>query len=195
MGREAAYSLPASLRGMLDELASADTASGQRWILAVLKRHGPDVVALLWRMLGREQDVLDAYQSVVCQLAARGQRRCGRRRGAYFYRAAINAGIDLMRRRKREADHLKIYGDLRQRRAVASDSFVNVDHLRLVEQMRQAVLRLPNHLRDVLVLRDMAEMDYLRIAGILRIAPATARVYRRQAVIRLSVMLAKETRE
>src|SRR5512136_1545006 len=101
MARSAVCGLPASLRGMLEELASADAAD-QRWILALLQEHGPGVVAVLWRMLGREQDVLDAYQNVVCQLAARGPDGLGQNQGAYFYRAAINAAIELMRRHRRE---------------------------------------------------------------------------------------------
>ena len=54
MARTAAYQLPANLRVVLQELASADAVAGERWILALLQRHGPGVVNVLWRMLGRE---------------------------------------------------------------------------------------------------------------------------------------------
>jgi len=91
---------------MLEELATADAAADQRWILALLQEHGPGVVCILWRMLGREQDVLDAYQNVVCQLVSRGPNGVGRNRGAYFYRSAINARIELIRRRRRDRNAL-----------------------------------------------------------------------------------------
>jgi RNA polymerase sigma factor (sigma-70 family) len=193
MGRSAVCGLPASLRGMLEELASADAAASQRWILALLQEHGPGVVATLWRMLGREQDVLDAYQNVVCQLAARGPDAVGRNRGAYFYRSAINAGIELIRRRRRDQNAL---GRLAERRVVSDappvDGGANLEHLRVIEQARAAVLALPPYLRDVILLRDMAGFNYSRVAKMLNITAATARVYRRQAIVRLAARLAKE---
>lgn len=191
MSRIAVASLPASLRGMLEELASADAAASQKWILTLLQRHGPDIVAVLWRMLGREQDVCDAYQSVVCQLAARTNKGIRGDRGAYFYRAAMNAAIELMRRRKRERDRLAMVAR-RAHRPESPDVSANLDHLGMVDRVRQAVMDLPPHLRDVVVLHDLAGHDYRSVSRILGITDGTARVYRRQAVIRLSVMLAKE---
>ncbi len=192
MAQAAVGSLPASLRGMLEELVSAEAAASQRWILALLKRHGPGVVALLWRMLGCEADVLDAYQTVVCQLAARGPRQVGRNRGAYFYRSAINAGIEVIRRRQRDRGRLHALAERQAQQPAPSAPGVYLEHVHLVDQIRTAVLALPDHLRDVIVLHDLVGLDYLRVSNILSITVGTARVYRRQAVIRLSEMLAKE---
>ena len=192
MSRTTVVSLPASLRGMLAEQAAADATVGQKWILSLLQRHGPGVVSVLWRMLGREQDVLDAYQGVVCQLAARGPKGIGINRGGYFYRSAMNAAIEVHRRRRRENDRLETVARRQASLASSSRPAVNTDHLRLVEQMRSAVLALPKHLRDVVVLRDLAGLDYGRVSAILKITSGTARVYRRQAIIRLSAKLTKE---
>lgn len=192
MAHAPSCSLPASLRGMLEELASADAAIGQRWILSLLQRHGPGVVALLWRMLGREQDVLDTYQNVVCKLTARGPKNVGRNRGAYFYRSAINAAIELIRKRKRERERLDSLAERQVNRRTPDEPGPNLEHLQLVEQVRAAIPALPDHLRDVVVLRDLAGFDYLRVSKTLKITQGTARVYRRQAIIRLADMMAKE---
>jgi RNA polymerase sigma factor (sigma-70 family) len=194
MTTTSAASLPASLRGMLEELASADAAASECWILALLQRHGPGVVALLWRMLGREQDVLDAYQTVVCQLSARGPKRAGSDRAAYFYRSAINAAIEQTRRRRRDRTRIEALARHLTERPTEEHptADVNLEHMGLVERLRAAVLKLPDHLRDVVVLHDLAGLDYRRVAGMLKITTGTARVYRRQAIIRLSVKLEKE---
>jgi RNA polymerase sigma factor (sigma-70 family) len=192
MARGAAMCVPAELRGMLEELASADAGASQGWILALLREHGLSVVKVLWRMLGREQDVLDVYQTVVCQLAARGPDRAGRNRGAYFHRAAINTAIELIRRRQRERAHWPGVVQRHEAASVAPDVGGRADHLRLVDDVRHAVAALPPHLRDVIVLRDFAGFDYARVARTLSITAATARVYRRQAVLRLAARLAKE---
>lgn len=191
--RTTATSLPAGLCGMLAELASADAAAGQRWILSLLQRHGPGVVVLLWRMLGREQDVLDAYQSVVCQLAARGPKNVGRNRGAYFYRSAINAAIEQVRRRQRDRRRLGELAERQARRRTSDGPGAGLEHVRLLEQIRAAVMTLPSHLRDVVVLHDLAGFDYLRVSRTLKITQGTARVYRRQAIVRLADILAEES--
>lgn len=192
MPRSAYGVLPASLRGLLEELASADATADQRWILSLLQRHGPGVVQLLWRMLGREPDVLDAYQTVVCHLAARGPDRTGRDRPAYFYRAAMNTAIEIIRRRGREHDRLQKVASRSATGATRASHFSDTDHLRLVEHVRQAILQLPAHLRDVIVLRELAGMDYRQLSAVMNITSATARVYRRQAILRLAARLTKE---
>ncbi len=192
MTQSIAYALPAGLRSVLAEQASADVAADERWILSLLQKNGPGVVAMLWRMLGQEQDVLDVYQSVICQLTSRGPKHIGRNRGAYFYRTAMNAAIELIRKRKREAERLDRVAESRSRSVGTREPGSSLDHIRVVTEIRTAVLSLPNHLRDVVVLRDLAGLNYLTISHVLGITAGTARVYRRQAIIRLGEMLSEE---
>ncbi len=189
MARSMVCGLPAGLRGLLEELASAQAQVSQQWILSLLQQHGPAVINVLWRMLGREQDVLDAYQNVVCQLAARGPGRVGRNRGAYFYRSAINAGIELIRRRRREHDRWPAVVERRGSGPIPAEPGGDMERLHLVERLRSAVMSLPGQLRDVIVLRDLGGLDYRRVSKIMRISAGTARVYRRQAIIRLAARL------
>ncbi len=192
MARTVAYVLPAGLRGLLTELASADSAAEQRWILSLLQDQGPMVLTLLWRMLGREEDVLDVYQSVVCQMTAGGRDAIGRNPGAYFYRASINTAIELMRRRRRERNRMPAVAERRSRSHAPLSPGANLEHLDLVDRLRTAVASLPQHLRDVVLLHDMGGLDYRSVAGCLNITAGTARVYRRQAIVRLSARLSKE---
>ena len=73
MAHAQAISLPVELRSLLVGLSAAEVADDQQWILALMRKHGLTVTALLWRMLGSEQDVLDAYQTAICRLTARGE--------------------------------------------------------------------------------------------------------------------------
>jgi RNA polymerase sigma factor (sigma-70 family) len=134
--------------------------------------------------------VLDAYQGVVCQLTARGPKKIGRNRGAYFYRSAINAAIEQIRRRQRDRQRLGELAERQAQRPTSDGPGTSMEHVRLLEQIRAAVLALPSHLRDVVVLRDLAGFDYSRVSQTLKITPGTARVYRRQAIVRLSEMMA-----
>ncbi|MBN1492057.1 MAG: sigma-70 family RNA polymerase sigma factor [Phycisphaerae bacterium] len=192
MARTMVGNLPADLRRMLATVASADVAAEQRWILSLLQRHGAAVVYALWRMLGSEQEVLDAYQNVVCQLVARGPDGIGDNPASYFYRSGINAAIELIRRRGRERDRLPTVADRYGRSDAGEDPGANAEHLYMAERVRSAVLALPPHLRDVVVLRDLTGLDYRQVARIMRITPGTARVYRRQAVVRLAARMARE---
>ena len=68
----------------------------------------------------------------------------------------------------------------------------SLEHFQVVDRLRAAILQLPPQLRDVVVLRDLSGLNYRRISHIMNISAGTARVYRRQAVIRLAARLAKE---
>ena len=59
----------------------------------------------------------------------------------------------------------------------------------MVISPREAIVQLPRHLRELVLLRDLAQMPYHRVASILGITVGTARVYRRQAVLRLAELL------
>jgi RNA polymerase sigma-70 factor (ECF subfamily) len=187
--------LPLELRSLLATLSVAEVADDQRWIVQLLRQHGPAVVTLLWRMLGREQDVLDAYQTAVCSITARGRDAVQSNPGGYFYRIAMNAGITTLRGRRMERQRLANLAEAQARRGetpASRDGEPALDQSRIMEQMRQAIFRLPAHLRDVVVLRELAELPYAQVAEVLGITVGSARLYRRQAIVRLATMLEEE---
>lgn len=199
MVRAQAVALPLELRSLLASLSTAEVADDQQWILALMRKHGGAVVSLLWRMLGSESDVLDAYQTAVCRLTARGRRSVGKKPGAYFFRTAMNAGIEILRRRKMARGKWPAIADAHARRDAQRAETDRSDHIvdrrELIDHMRQAVLQLPPYLRDVIMLRDFAELEYGQVARMLGITVGTARVYRRQAVVRLADLMGQEANE
>ncbi len=188
--------LPAGLRLLVGDLPVAGVDDDQKWILRVLRDQGPALIRLLWRMLGSEQDALDAFQAAVCGLLARGREAMGPNVGGYFYRAAANQGIQLLRQRRRHHDKHQAIAEVQSRRQAEQDGpLPAADQVELLEQMRAAIAGLPVHLRDVILLREMAELPYAQVGAILGITPGTARLYRRLAVVRLMGLIGEESND
>jgi RNA polymerase sigma-70 factor (ECF subfamily) len=190
-----AITLPLELRALLVKLADAEVADDQQWILSLLRQHGLTVVTMLWRMLGSDQDVLDAYQTAVCQLTNKGPHAIQSNRGGYFYRIAVNAGIGILRQRRQQCKQWPTIVDTQMRRQndhapqTAEQCF---DQREMLGRMRQAIYQLPPQLRDVIILRDLGELPYRDVASILGIRSTSARLYRRQAVVRLAELIGRE---
>jgi len=180
--------LPLELRSMLARLASAEVAEDQQWIIALLRRQGPIVLTVLWRMLGSEQEVLDAYQTAVCHLAAKGPLGIGGNPGGYFYRTAVNVAIDSIRARRRQQAHWPRLAEIRQQDA-SPGALAVCGEREMLDRMKQAICELPRHLRNVVILRDLAQLPYAQVARMLGIRSGTARLYRRQAVVQLADLM------
>ncbi len=148
---------------------------------------GAGILRMLWRLLGSEQDVMDAYQDCFCKLAARqGVRHPGNPR-AYAYRTAANIAIEFIRVRRRRAAHLPSVAARQE--AIQSGGDDNRPCEPGLNHLREALERLPAHLRNVVVLRDLSRMSYDEVGRTLGIEPTTARVYRRHAVLKLGELL------
>ena len=159
------------------------------WLEDLHSAHGPRLRHMLRRMLGNEEEALDVYQDCMYHLARRCEHTSLHSAEAYAYRTAANLATETLRRRKRYGDHwTRIVTDQRVRRRLhdtTSQDNAADDRQGALTRLRRAVRALPRHLRDVVVLRDLGELPYRQVARILGIRPTTARVYRRQAVIRL----------
>ncbi len=173
--------------------AAAVPKSVHRWYARVIRDDGPGILRMLWRMLGNEQDVLDAYQESWCLLAQLGTPRDVRSVRAYVYRTASNVAIEMIRRRKRRQGHWDAVVERYQRESAAGEADADQrnpgrsdDPSDCTETLRELVGELPPHLRNVVTLRDLAGMKYQEVGSVLGIDPATARVYRRQAILRMA---------
>lgn len=196
MAQVQSIALPLELRSLLTNLTAVDVPSEQQWIVSMLQEHGQPVVTLLWRMLGSEQDVLDAYQTAVCQLAARGPLAVKANVGGYFYRTAMNAGIGILRSRRQQRRKWPTLVDVHTRRHAEDECYGGEQALsqrEMIDQMRRAISKLPPHLRNVILLRELAELPYSEVAAVLGIGLGTARLYRRQAVVRLAALIGQES--
>lgn len=214
-GRNGQAPAPAPLVVIDGREASALGPTGRRrqfWFSGVLDQEGPAIVRLLWRLLGHEQDVLDAYQEcwlLLAQLENPKDVRCVK---SYVYRTASNIAVEMIRRRRRRQQHWPAVVERYQRQAydagecsgggggdpaagAAAGAFTaggGVCGGRSVG-IREMIAELPQHLGNVVVLRDLAGMSYKELGRILGIEPTTARVYRRQAVLKLGEMVRRES--
>ncbi|MDH4202255.1 MAG: hypothetical protein OEV87_05125 [Phycisphaerae bacterium] len=60
---------PTSLGLTFDLTQAHSVPKSQRWVLVAMQEFGPALVSMLWRILGREEDVCDAYQDTFLRLA------------------------------------------------------------------------------------------------------------------------------
>ncbi len=176
--------------GSLWDFAVAETvAENQRWILSAMQKDGPELVTMLWRILSNEQDVCDAYQDTFLQLAHHEGGRKPKYVRAYIFRVANNIAISMLRRRIAERNRLSAPAAAAK---TASSPARELDSRDLQETLRSCIAQLPEHLRNVLTLRDLAELSYSQISRILGISAGTARVYRCKAIQLLALWMNKE---
>ena len=183
-----------------DAAVSGVVVERQRWILSTMQKHGPELVTMLWRILGNEQDVCDAYQDTFLQLAHfEGGRKPDHIR-AYVFRTANNVAVSMLRRRAAEKSRLvsrascpRFEGGTPSTQADAAGSPAReMDSQYLQDALRMRIAQLPEHLRNVVALRDLAELSYAQVGKILGISAGTARVYRCKAIQLLATWMCRE---
>ena len=180
----------ASIELCWQALGGEKAVAGQRWVLTTMQDHGEALISMLWRILGNEQDVCDAYQDTFLRLARCEGRPKPRSAKAFVFRSAANTAISMLRRRKthdKACEAVAATTAIRQRQANCAD---DLDARQLRHRLREEISRLPDGLRNVVMLKDLAELPYSQVAWILGISVATARVYRCRAVRLLSLRMA-----
>jgi len=183
------FSKAVSCELLRDVAVSGVVVERQRWILSTMQKYGPELLTMLWRILGNEQDVCDAYQDTFLQIAHfEGGRKPDHVR-AYVFRTANNIAVSMLRRRAAEKNRLA--GSLAKTQTASSPA-MEVDCEYLQETLRMRIARLPEHLRNVVALRDLAELSYAQVGKILGISAGTARVYRCKAIQLLASWMSKE---
>ena len=183
------FSQAVSYARVLEFAVSETVDKSQQWILSAMQGHGPELVTMLWRILGNEQDVCDAYQNTFLQLAHYQNGQKPKHIKAYIFRTASNVAVSMLRHRIAERERLSTNIVPKQPVSSPANEF---DSKVLQEALRRCITRLPEYLRDVITLRDLAELSYAQIGRMLGISAATARVYRCKAIQLLSVWMSKE---
>ena len=69
---------------------------------------------------------------------------------------------------------------------------IDFDTRHLAENLRDHIAQLPEHLRNVIMLRDFGELSYEEVARIMGVSTGTARVYRCKAVQMLAMWVNDE---
>ena len=170
---------------------SESTVADQRWVLSAMQKHGPALVRLLWRILGNEQDVCDAYQDTFVQLAHRHPGRKPHHIKAFVFRTAGNVALSMLRRRQRHRRACQVVAHRAQRdEPIGADDELDARQLR--QKLQDHITQLPENYRDAVLLRDLAEMPYGEVARVLGVSTATARVYRHRGIRLLTAWMSRE---
>jgi RNA polymerase sigma factor (sigma-70 family) len=185
----------ANLRLVFDLAYSQAVDESQQWILSALHDHGQGLVLMLWRILGNEHDVCDAYQQTFLNLAHYQQqdRRRPSNVQAFLYRTGANAAISMVRRRRRSERSLECLTQALPTEELPEPGH-DLDMKALQTRLRFAVAKLPDYLREVIVLHELAELSYEEVSRILGIPAATARVYRCKAMTLLAAIMVRESK-
>jgi RNA polymerase sigma factor (sigma-70 family) len=148
---------------------------------------------MLWRILGNEQDVCDAYQDTFLQLAHYNGQQKPDNVKAYLFRTAANAAVSILRRKHLQEKFVAAMSDNAKTDATGSRQELDAKYLQ--ESLRANIARLPEHLRNVITLHDLGELSYEQVGKILQIPQGTARVYRCKAVQLLAVWMSEKKNE
>jgi len=135
----------------------------------LVKRHEQRIYNLCLRMLGKPEDARDATQETfLAALRRLSGFRGDSRFSTWLHRVAVNSCYDTLRRRQRRPEEAlpdepgPAPGDLAESAAEAVD-------------VRQALLRIPEDFRTVLILHDVQDVGYEEIAEILGVPVGTVK--------------------
>jgi RNA polymerase sigma-70 factor, ECF subfamily len=142
----------------LIDMTSAPVLAG---FAGVYERHYEAVFQAALRVTGRPADAEDVLQTVFLRvLSGSEQDDPAERPAAYFRRAAVNAAVDLLRRRAVRAE--TAYDDAAPHAAVESG-------LLLKEQLRRAIAMLDNDDATLFVLRYVEGLSNQELADLFQL--------------------------
>jgi RNA polymerase sigma-70 factor (ECF subfamily) len=143
---------------LIDELMTFTTALAG--FSELYERHYEAVFRAALRVTGNPADAEDVLQTVFLRLLARGDDvEDVALPAAYFRRAAVNAAVDVLRRRELRAD--SVYDDSAPHAAVQSS-------LLLKEQLRRAVAALDSEDATLFLLRYVEGLSNEELAGMFK---------------------------
>jgi len=125
------------------------------------ERHYEAVFRAALRVTGNPADAEDVLQTVFLRvLASGGETEAASLPAAYFRRAAVNAAVDLLRRRAVHAE--SVYDDLAPHAAVQPPSL-------LKERLRRAIATLESEDATLFLLRHVEGLSIEELAGMFQL--------------------------
>jgi RNA polymerase sigma-70 factor (ECF subfamily) len=125
------------------------------------ERHSEAVFRAALRVTGNPADAEDVLQTVFLRVLARsGDVEAATLSAAYFRRAAVNASVDLLRRRAVHAE--SVYDDRAPHAAVQPPSL-------LKERLRRAIATLESDDATLFLLRHVEGLSIEELAGVFRL--------------------------
>jgi RNA polymerase sigma-70 factor, ECF subfamily len=176
-----------------DQLVRRAVEGDQGAFTELVRRHERRVFAVTMRMLGREEDALDATQDAFLTVF----RKIDQFRGesaftTWLHRIAVNACYDILRKKARQPVlHLAGEDD---RMPEAGPPVA--DHAGEVAggiDVARALLEVPEDFRAVLVLADVHDLAYEEIAAILDIPTGTVKSRLHRGRVALARVMGVET--
>jgi RNA polymerase sigma-70 factor, ECF subfamily len=176
-----------------DRLVGRAAQGDQEAFTELVRRHERRVFAVTMRMLGREEDALDATQDAFLTVF----RKIGQFRGesaftTWLHRIAVNACYDILRKKSRQPVlHLASEDDYRQEEGPPV-----ADHAAAVAggiDVARALLEVPEDFRAVLILADVHDLAYEEIAAILEIPVGTVKSRLHRGRVALAQVIGSET--
>ena len=163
-----------SVSGMSDgELVKQSSEGDEQAFREILGRHRDKVLAICLRMLRNrieaEEAAQDSFVKVYFHLEDFDQARS---LGAWIARISINECRDRLRKRSRSEKIFKEVpeSEFDHHQAQRGDDY---EQRARIESIEKAIERLPDKLREVLVLRAYTDYSYEEIADILKIRVGT----------------------
>jgi RNA polymerase sigma factor (sigma-70 family) len=142
------------------EFAEMTSTPGLTGFAALYARHCEAVFRAALRVTGNPADAEDVVQTVFLRVLSREHDQAARRPAAYFRRAAVNAAVDLLRRRAAHAE--TIYDDR------APDAVVE-PQLLLKERLRRAVATLQSEDATLFLLRHVEGLSIEELADLFQL--------------------------
>jgi len=176
--RETALAIEGTMTGSPD-LTMQERERGAQELLAFRGR----VFCLCLGFAGNAADAHDLAQETFAKALAHFDQDRPDNPQAWILRIARNTCLDLARRRKTRGVQIAVFDAAAVDWSTPESHAGREDEIRVV---RKAIAGLPRRLRDVLVMREYAELSYQEIAQALRISSGTvmSRLNRaRQAVL------------
>lgn len=143
----------------------------------VFQRYHGKIFAAAYRVTGSAQDAEDVLQTVFLRLVKRrDELRLDPNPGAYLHRAAVNAGLDLMRSRSRKRSVALDDLDVQPEDAQSQSPEAHQRDRELRRGLRQAVLGLSDKAAEIFTLRFLEGVSNQEIADMLQMSQSAVGV-------------------
>ena len=154
----------------------------------IVERYEQRVYGIALRMTGNIEDARDAMQEVfISAFRALRNFRGDAQLSTWMHRVAVNASLDVLRKRKRHVTHpLEEAGDRPSDDVEPDEAAARAARAVEVQRALQAVRE---EYRAVLVLHDLQDLDYAQTADALEIPVGTVKSRLHRARMEMAVLL------
>lgn len=176
-------------------------ARDERAYEEVVRAYGGQLMAVATRILGREDDARDALQDAMIAAVKGIDRFEGQSKlSTWLHRIVVNASLQILRKKKRTRetaidDLMPVFDHRGHTSPISGWSPRDGDALQAAETrslVRDKISDLPDDYRDVLLLRDIEELDTQETATVLGITPGAVKTRLHRARQALRTLLEQE---